>query len=93
LAKALTVDAPHIPSPGSVMRPARYLRPRVHDAGSSSEMTLEACDALFRECGPFIDDATDALDGGACCWRYGECCCWRPLGLGALRPMIKFSTL
>ena len=43
LAKALTVDAPHIPSPGSARRFARFLRPRAQ-AGSSSETTLEFCE-------------------------------------------------
>ena len=43
LAKALTVDAPHIPSPGSVKRLGRFLRPRAQ-LGSSSETTLEFCE-------------------------------------------------
>ena len=98
LAKALTVDAPHIPSPTSFAGPTPlYRRPRVC-VGSSSETTLEFAETV----GAYLDGACDtneAVDAEAADvgWLYG---CVDDGGwacafdcAGALRPMIKFVTL
>ena len=71
MAKALTIDEPHMPS-GSPMFPSRCRRPRAQ-LGSSSDTMLDA--ALYRDDGAVpavVCDAKDALDAAdGACW-YGE---------------------